>query len=126
MHQDFKYLNLPVMAQYGWGKKLRTFVRAGVYTGLLLKRNSNLERIADRLVYVPGSHVAQERSWDWGAVAGAGLELEVAPRLHVGLQSNVQLGLRDWGFDPYIDISTRSRHISADLGVGINYTLTNK
>ena len=131
--QSFGYLTQPVMAQYSWGEKVRGSVRLGTYLGYHFQQEiARVEGLRawpgpfDRLIAPDYTPVFPDRI-DWGAAAGAGIDIKLTEKFLLGVQTNFQVGLKnigreiDWRGD-----NVPIKHIYGDLGVSLGYRVAGK
>jgi opacity protein-like surface antigen len=86
------YLNLPLLAEYSFGNKVKFNVNAGAFAGLLLKYTL-ITKTEEPGVSANRTSPDTRKSTNFGASAGAGIQLPITSsmKLDLGIQDNLGL-----------------------------------
>ncbi len=121
--QKINYLNLPVVAAYSFGKKIKFTAEAGVFTGLLLN-NKTITKITEAAApntppSTTKSSSANRKKINYGLVAGAGMALPLtsSTQLHFNCANNFGLAniYKSSPGQPTTTIKTNTFSITAGL-----------
>lgn len=90
--EKLNYLNVPLLAEYSFGKKIKFYADAGIFAGYLLKY-SIVRKIKEPVASTTKTTTSYRKSLNFGVSAGAGLQfpLTAAVKLDFGLRNNLGL-----------------------------------
>lgn len=88
------YLNMPVLAEYSFGKKIKVHVDGGVFLGVLLN-NKMIIQYKDPIPpnQEPESSSDYRKKTNYGLSLGAGIQIPIASKLKLDLDLRNSLGL---------------------------------
>ncbi|MGG9961290.1 porin family protein [Ferruginibacter sp. SUN106] len=92
LHNKLNYLNLPVLAEYSTGKKVKFNVNAGVFAGYLLKYTMVI-KTEEPGISAQRTSPGNRKAINFGVSAGTGIQIPIATtiKLDIGLQDNLGL-----------------------------------
>ena len=90
--EKLNYLNLPVVAEYSFGKKIKFKVDAGFFAGYLLKATA-VQKIKEPVASTHTFTLTNRKSINFGVSAGAGLQISLTSKIKLDLGIRDNLGL---------------------------------
>jgi hypothetical protein len=90
--EKLNYLNVPLLAEYTFGKKIKFYANAGVFAGYLLKYTI-VRKIKEPVASVTKTTSNYRKSLNFGLSAGTGLQIPLTTtiKLDFGLSNNLGL-----------------------------------
>lgn len=90
--EKINYLNLPILAEYSFGKKIKFNVDAGFFAGYLLKYTA-VQKIKEPVASTNTFALTNRKAINFGLSAGAGVQIPVSPKMKLdfGIRDNVGL-----------------------------------
>lgn len=121
---SFNYLTIPVSARFQFGKKVKFFINAGIYLGILVNKSNNVKGNLSGF-YTDGfdDPIINYRNPDFGISGGFGIGIPIKERWTVFLETRGNFGLanirKDFtGF--YFNTGVAATY-SVNLLAGISY-----
>ena len=90
--EKLNYLNLPVVAEYSFGKKIKFKVDAGFFAGYLLKATA-VQKIKEPVASTHTFALTNRKAINFGISAGAGLQIPLTSKIKLDLGIRDNLGL---------------------------------
>lgn len=92
LQERLNYLNLPLLAEYYFGKKIKFYADAGIFAGYLLKYTI-IRKIKEPVASTTKTTTSYRKSLNFGVSAGAGLQIPLNNiiKLDFGLRNNLGL-----------------------------------
>jgi opacity protein-like surface antigen len=92
LQEKLNYLNLPLLAEYTFGKKIKFYAGGGVFAGYLLKYTT-ITKIKDPVAYNTRSSTDRRKKLNFGLCAEAGVQFPVNATIKLKLGVSNNLGL---------------------------------
>lgn len=86
------YINLPLVAEYSCGKKIRFYLDGGVFTGYLFS-TKEIKKISSPVAYTQDVTGTQRSSANFGISAGTGVQVPLAHNIKLDFGVRDNLGL---------------------------------
>lgn len=92
LKEKLNYLNLPIIAEYTFGKKIKFYADAGIFAGYLLKYTI-VRKIKEPVASTTKTTSDFRKATNYGFTAGVGLQFPIASKIKLdfGLRNNLGL-----------------------------------
>ena len=114
------FLNIPVLAEYAFGKQLKVYVNAGPFIGFLLD-SKFLVRYKDRNEPDVTSSTNRIKSLNAGIATGIGMSYPLSSTLKINLASSQQFGMMDVENNSQSNLRTNLNAFTFMTGVSFSF-----
>lgn len=114
------YLNMPILAEYSFGKKLKINLNAGPFVGILLSSNLIFEKAKGYLngVQIPRKQKSENyQSLNYGIALGANFSMSVTKKVNLQFGVNNNFGLAKIFKSGYLESKGKQNALSVLAGL---------
>ncbi len=90
--EKLNYLNLPIVVEYSFGKKIKFNFDAGFFAGYLLKYTA-VQKIKEPVASTNTFVLTNRKAINFGLSAGAGVQIPISPKMKLDFGIRDNLGL---------------------------------